>query len=153
MPRRSGLVTFVLGGTLALLGSLAAGCGGGSSGVHVKGKVTFKGQPVPGGKVYISPDASKGGSGQTGFADIKNGEYDTRAAGGRGTTAGAVVFAVEGIDPNPPAGAAPDVTTTILFARYEMKGDVPTGGGTQDIDVPDAAANAPASKPEGVVTP
>jgi hypothetical protein len=139
---------------LMLASCLSLGCGG-SSGVHVKGKVTFKGQPVPGGKVYISPDSTQGGSGATGFADIKDGYFDTSAAGGRGTTAGPVVFAVEGVDPNPPPGADPDVTTTILFARYEMKGTIPESGGTQDIDVPEDAAKGPPSKPEGagLVTP
>jgi hypothetical protein len=124
-----------------LLCGLIIGCG---SGVRVSGKVTFKGQPVPGGKVYISPDTSKGNSGPTGYADIKNGFYDTGAAGGSPCVAGAVVFGVEGVDPNaPPDKAAPDVTTKLLFPRYEFKMELPGSSTTKDIDVPAEAAKGP----------
>jgi hypothetical protein len=122
---------------------IVTGCGERDAGYHVSGKVTFKGQPVPAGKVYILPDASKGNSGQAGYADIKNGAYDTSAPGGRGAAGGPVVFAVEGIDPQPPPNAEPDVTTTVLFARYEQKVELPKEKAVQDINVPDEAANGP----------
>jgi hypothetical protein len=124
-----------------------SGCGG-SSGSHVSGKVTFKGQPVPTGKIMFLPDSSAGNSGQSGFADIKNGVYDTAAAGGQGTTPGANIVRIEGIDPTPPPGAGPDVTSTILFSGYEVKMDVPESKTTKDFDVPEDAAKPKPSRPE-----
>jgi hypothetical protein len=133
-----------------LLVCLVAGCG--SNGTHrVTGKVTFKGQPVPAGKVYFKPDSSKGNTGASGYADIKEGVYDTAAPGGRGIAGGPMVIAVEGIDPKPPAGAGPDVTTTVLFARYETSADLPASDTTKDIDVPAEAANGPPQAPESAV--
>jgi hypothetical protein len=126
---------------LVACGSLV-GCGSQHAG-HVSGKVTFKGQPVPAGKVYITPDGSKGNTGPTGFATITNGTYDTAAAGGQAAASGAVIIAVEGIDPKPPPGAGPDVTTTVLFARYEKQVELTDSNGTHDIDVPAEAANGP----------
>lgn len=122
----------------------AVGCGG-SSGNRVSGKVTFKGQPVPAGKVYIAPDLAKGNSGQTGHADIKDGAYDTSASGGQGAVTGAVVISVQGFDPNPPPGAGPDVSSTVLFNNYQKSVELPAGASVQDIDVPAEAANAPAA--------
>lgn len=125
-------------GTLLLLGGLV-GCSNDNLS-HISGKVTFNGQPVPAGKVYILPDGAKGNSGPTGFADIKDGQYDTKLAGGQGAPPGAVIFAVEGIDPVPPPNAAPDVTTTVLFPRYEFSGDLSTSASNKDIEVPASAA-------------
>jgi hypothetical protein len=137
---------------LLLVGAIS-GCGG-SSGSHVSGKVTFKGQPVPTGKIMFLPDSAAGNSGQAGFADIKDGVYDTSAVGGQGTTPGANVVRIEGIDPNPPPGAEPDVTSTILFSGYEVKMDVPESKSTKDFDVPeDAAKPKPVQGERAVVTP
>src|SRR5690348_2686083 len=83
----------------ALVCGLAAGCGGGK-GHRVSGKVTFKGAPVPAGRIYFTPDSTKGNTGPTGYADIKDGAYDTAAAGGQGVTGGPVVVAIEGNDPS-----------------------------------------------------
>ena len=153
MPGRLRVGTRLARISLILLGSLAVGCGRAEKGYPVSGKVTFKGQAVPAGKVYILPDGSKGNSGAAGFADIKNGAYDTSAPGGRGAAPGAVIIAVEGIDPNRPPNADPDVTTTVLFARYEMKAELPQSASVQNIDVPAEAANGPPQPEEspGVV--
>jgi hypothetical protein len=127
--------------TAALLMSVALFTGCGDSKLsHVAGKVTFDGRPVPAGKVYILPDGSKGNSGATGFADIKDGTYDTKLAGGQAAAPGPVIFAVEGIDPVPPPNAAPDVTTTVLFPRFEQNGELPPAASTKDIEVPLSAA-------------
>ncbi len=136
------------GFVLALVISLpfALGCGG-SSGNRVSGKVTFKGQPVPAGKIYIAPDVAKGNSGQTGHADIKDGAYDTSSSGGQGAVSGAVVITVEGFDPNPPPGAEPDVSSTVLFSGYKKPVELPSGASVQDIDVPADAVNAPVAQP------
>ena len=148
MPGRLHVGTVLAQLAVGLLSALAIGCGGGVEGYAVSGKVTFKGQAVPAGKVYILPDGSKGNSGAAGFADIKDGAYDTSAPGGQGAPAGAVIIAVEGIDPKPPPNAEPDVTTTVLFARYEKQVELPKSASVQDIVVPDEAANALPQQPE-----
>ncbi|WP_254508693.1 hypothetical protein [Anatilimnocola floriformis] len=124
-------------GCAAIL-ALLSGCGDGAG--HVSGKVTFGGKPIPAGKVLILPDGSKGNTGVSGFADIKDGVFDTKLAGGHAASPGAVTFAVEGIDLVPPPNAPPDVTTTVLFPRYEEKGELPAKTSTKDIDVPLTAA-------------
>jgi hypothetical protein len=128
------------GFTAALL--LCGGCG--SEGYRVSGKVTFKGAPVPAGKIYFMPDGTKGNNAGTGFADIKDGVYDTSKNNGRGAPAGPVIIAIEGLDPSkPPPKADSDVTATVLFPRYELAADMPSSSSTKDIEVPDSAAKGP----------
>ena len=122
---------------------VAAGCGGDGSN-RMSGKVTFNGKPVPAGKIYFTPDGSKGNSGPAGYAEIKDGEYDTST--GKGSVKGAVIVAIEGIDPGQ-AGAkekgdtSGEATVKSLFGRYETKLDV-TGATTKDFEVPaDAGKN------------
>jgi len=118
------------------------GCG--NDGYRVSGKINFKSAPVPAGKIYFMPDETKGNKGSTGFADIKNGVYDTGAPGGRGAPAGAVIVAIEGIDPSkPPPKADSEVTATVLFPRYEVAAELPSSSSTKDFDVPDSAAKGP----------
>ena len=149
MSARARVVVLVVLGWVVLLAS-AGGCGG-SSGNRVSGKVTFKGQPVPAGKIYFSPDTAKGNSGGTGYADIKDGAYDTSATEGQGAPTGAVIISVEGFDPKPPPGAEPDVTMTKLFAGYQKPVDLPAGASVQDIEVPAEAGNIPAPQSERAV--
>jgi hypothetical protein len=140
----------------ALACLLAFGCGG-EKVYRVSGKVTFQGKPVPAGKVYFIPDGSKGNTGPTGFADIKDGQYDTGATGGRNAPAGPVLIAVEGLDP----AAAPDkkdkseeATVKALFPRYQIAADLPAEKSTKDIDVPADAVKGqkgPATKPGEII--
>ena len=65
-----------------LISALAFGCGDDKT-ARVSGKVTFNGRPVPAGKIYFMPDGEQGNTGSTGYADIKDGEYDTGSSGGR----------------------------------------------------------------------
>jgi hypothetical protein len=139
---------------LVVLACAALGCGGDGS-TRVSGKVTFKGAAVPAGKVYFIP---KGGTGATGYADIKNGTYDTGSAGGRGAPSGPVTIAVEGFDPTSKDAKekSEDVTAKVLFARHEVAFDVPAGGATtKDIDVPAEAAKGPVAPkpPAGTIVP
>jgi hypothetical protein len=131
----------------ALICCLSLGCGG--TGHRVSGKVTFQGQPVPAGKIYFTPDSSKGNSGPAGYAEIRNGEYDTSSSGGRGVTGGPVIVSIEGFDPSAkPEKAdkedkAGDVTAKQLFPKYEVAVELPKGSATKDFDVPASAANPP----------
>ncbi len=136
-----------------LLCLFALGCGGDGTN-RVTGTVTFKGAPVPAGKIYFIPDASKGNTGPTGFADIKDGKYDTGIKGSRGSVAGPVVIAIEGTDPNakpePKKGeeVSAEATVKLLFARHEVHAEMPNSSSTKDIEVPAEAAKGPV-EPKG----
>jgi hypothetical protein len=139
---------------IAVASFCSLGCSGDKSN-RVSGKVNFNGQPVPAGKIYFTPDASQGNEGPTGYADIKNGVYDTSAAGGQGSVSGPVIVAIEGHDPNTAKSDKdnPDVAVKTLFPRYETELAV-SGDTEKDFDVPAEAAKGP-PKPKGpaVVTP
>ena len=149
--------------------AFALGCGDGKT-VRVSGEVKFKGQPVPAGKIYFIPDTSAGHTGPTGYADIKDGKYDTDAPGGRRAHSGPVIVAIEGIDPNAPpekpkegekgekgekSEVSAESTGKLLFPRYETKFDVPTSAATKDFEVPADAAKGPvqAGKKPGEIVP
>ncbi len=133
----------------ALACLFAFGCG--DKGVHhVSGKVTFQGKDVPQGMIYFMPDGSKGNTGPTGYAEIKDGQYDTDSATGKAAPPGPLVIAIEGFDPS----AAPDkpkpgeevseeATVKVLFPRYEITFDMPAEDITKDIEVPADAAKGP----------
>jgi hypothetical protein len=139
---------------LALLPALLcclSGCGGGGQ-YDVSGKVMFKGRPVPAGKIYFSPDGSKGNKGPTGYADIHDGTYDTSASGGKATIGGPMIVAIEGLDPSQPGKTDPEDTSgektvAVLFPRYETTVDLPKSDSTQDFTVPPEAAT-PRNQPE-----
>jgi hypothetical protein len=135
--------------TAAIVAACSAGCGGDKTN-RISGQVTFNGQPVPAGKIYFMPDGSKGNSGATGYADIKDGNYDTSSTGGMGTVSGPMIVAIEGLDPSAPGKATPDdpeVTVKLLFPRWETELDV-SGDTTKDFVVPPEAAKGP-PKPKG----
>lgn len=122
---------------IAAVVAAAAGCGPGAGDgtVRVSGTVTFKGKPVPNGRVYFDPDAAKNPGGQQGYADIKDGRYDT-AQGGKPPSSGAVVIRVEGL--NPPAA---DGTNTLLFRAHELKAELAGGASERNIEVPASAGD------------
>lgn len=136
---------------------LTLGCGDGT--YRVSGKVTFKGEPVPAGKIYFIPDGSKGNSGATGYADIKDGQYDTSSGNGRGCIGGPVIIAVEGIDPNAPPEkkkgeeASAEATAKTLFPRYEIAADLPKSSSTKDIEVPADAVKGVQKKEGAPIIP
>ncbi|QDU22450.1 hypothetical protein [Urbifossiella limnaea] len=140
------------------LAVLVVGCGDGK-GYRLQGKVTFKGQPVAAGRIYFSPDGSKGNSGASGFADIKAGVYDTSASGGRGFGGGPAIIAIEGYDPSAAGGkdkgdTSGEVTIKALFPRYEFTVDLAKESQTKDFDVPaEAATRQPNKKETGEVVP
>jgi hypothetical protein len=152
MFRRTLRATF-LAGIMPVALCLVLGCGGNKT-FRVSGTVTFKGKPVPAGKIYFIPDGSKGNSGPTGYADIKDGSYDTSRSGGQGAVSGPVIIAVEGTDPSSrpdkpdPSG---EVTAKLLFARYEMTVDLPKASSTKDITVPEEAGKGPAPPKGGPI--
>lgn len=131
----------IAAGVVILAGLI--GCGGENT-HRLSGTVTFKGQPVPEGKIYFFPDAAKGNSGAAGYADVKDGKYDTSSPGGRGIKGGAMTVAIEAWDPTgKPDSSNPEASVKTLFPRYETPADIPAAGGTKDFDVPASAANPP----------
>jgi hypothetical protein len=133
------------GVSLAGLVCLLSGCGG-SDGYDVSGNVTFDGKPVPAGKIYFSPDGSKGNSGATGYATITGGKYDTADIDGRPTAGGAMTVRIEGWDPS--AAGQQDKNDTsgeksfaALFPSYETTAELAEANATQDFDIPAEAAN------------
>lgn len=141
---------------LALLG-----CGGEKL-YRVSGKIRFNGNPVPSGKIYFMPDGSKGNTGPTGYADIKNGEYDTSAPGGQDAPPGPVIVAIEGLDPSAPPDkpkkgeeVSEESTMKVLFPRYETTDEIPTSAYTKDYEVPAEAAKGPTQpkKKQGWIDP
>ncbi|HYH69566.1 MAG TPA: hypothetical protein VD866_33025 [Urbifossiella sp.] len=130
-----------------ILAVFALGCGDGK-GYRFQGKVTFKNQPIAAGKIYFNPDTSKGNTGPSGFADIKDGAYDTSATGGRGYGGGPTIIAIEGFDPSAKGAKDKDdksgeTTIKALFPRYEFTMDLPKEGQTKDFDVPGDATSRP----------
>ena len=106
-----------------------AGCSD-SKGNKVTGKVTFKGQPVASGKIYFTPDASKKNAGMSGYADIKDGSYDTSAKGSQGTDGGPMGVKIEGYD-----------SSGKMIFTYSTTVELPKdASATQDFDVPETAA-------------
>lgn len=130
-----------------LLCCLVLGCGG--KGYQVSGKVTFKGQPLPAGKIYFTPDASKGNKGPTGYADIKDGKYDTAATGGSGIVGGPMLVRIEGIDPSQieKADKAGETVAKVLFPPYQTAVDLPKENTMKDFDVPADALKPKSNAP------
>jgi len=146
-PARSAVLSGVL---FALLCGLVAGCGDEKT-YRVSGKVTFKGQPIPAGMIYFTPDKAKGNAGSGGYAPIKDGSYDTDAPGGRGTVCGPTIIRIEAVDPTTSSKSekSGDTITKALFPPYETVIDLPKQENTKDIDVPADAVKGSFSKKKG----
>ena len=116
--------------------ALAAGCGASSSGpYHLAGKVTYKGQPLPAGRIFFLPNTAKGNTGQGGYAEIKDGAYDTRNKGGA-TPGGPLVVRIDGFDGQ---STTSNPVGQPLFLTYEVDFDAPCADSTRDFDVPASA--------------
>jgi hypothetical protein len=135
---------------------LSLGCGGDKT-YRVSGAVTFNGNPVPAGKIYFMPDGSKGNTGAAGYADIKDGQYDTSATGGRGTAGGPMIVRIEGSDPSAAVQKAKGDTSgeevaKVLFVPYQTSADLPTADTKKDFDVPTEAGKKKPQVGEAVDT-
>ncbi len=114
---------------------LAPGCGG-KDRVEISGKVTFDGKPLPAGRIYFTPDSSKGNEGPQGFAAIENGQFDTRK-NGMGAPGGPTIVSIQGYEatgePTRPQGKK-------LFEEHQIAIDLPRQSSTQNFEVPASAA-------------
>ncbi len=94
--------------------------------VRVSGKASFDGKPIVYGDVVITPDGAKKNNGPQGFANIRDGQFDTSAAGGKGYGGGPAVLRITGFDKQ---GGK-------LLCEQEFQVELPKSDSTHDIDVP-----------------
>jgi hypothetical protein len=137
--------------TLYALGFLAltlglAGCGSDEPDLyHLSGTVTFDGKPIPQGKIYFTPDSSKGNKGPAGYATIKDGKFDTKEEGGKGHVSGPMIVRIEGQDPQgagqkDPKDTSGEEIVKSLFPAYSTEADLPKEDSTKEFAVPADAA-------------
>ena len=117
---------------VALALATVSGCQKSNGLTPVTGRVTFKGNPVPMGNVYIEPDASQGNKGPQCRSSIIKGVFTSRPE--FGSVSGPVTVDVEGSEqPSDKEFPVP------LFPRYTFKTEIPKGKATLDIVVPENA--------------
>jgi hypothetical protein len=119
-----------VGFLLALL--VCIGCMGEDKLYNVSGTLTPEGKPIPKGLIFFDPDSTKGTTGTQGFANIKDGKFDT-ADQGKGIRGGSYVIRISGFD-GKEANEAP--FGQALFPEYQEKRDLPKENSKLDIDVP-----------------
>ena len=127
------VIFFPAGAMLALVVLISTGCG--SSGpprYHLSGKVTYGGQPIPGGSVTLIPDSQQGNKGPAASVAIKSGQFDTKWEG-VGHVGGPHVVKITGLDGNT-SGEFP--MGMPMFPEYELKLDLPKETSAQDLEVP-----------------
>lgn len=124
------LLPLCLASFLALVSMM--GCQSGPRIYHVKGAVTFEGNPIPAGVIFFDPDVTKQNDGPQGFAFIKDGFYDTAEKGGKGVVGKAYLVRVQGFDGKPgeelPMGRP-------LFTDYQEAVDFPLEDSIRDFKV------------------
>jgi hypothetical protein len=141
---RPGRYAVLVAGCLAV-----AGCGGPSA-VEVSGEITFDGKPLPAGRIYFNPDVTKGNDGPQGYAEIRDGKYDTRN-GGRGAWGGPTIAVIQGYDGS--KGPTPGWLGNRLFREYQEAIDLPKEPCTRNFTVPASAASDLPKAPRGGRTP
>lgn len=118
----------------ALLATIVAlaGCGPSEPPTYnVSGDATFAGQPIAKGVIHFDPDTRKGGKGQSGFANILAGKYDTSREG-KGVRGGAYTVRINGFD-----GKVADELPfgDALFPEYTEPRELPAADSTQDFAI------------------
>jgi hypothetical protein len=122
---------------VAVFGGCERG-GGGPKRYTVTGTVTFRGQPVPCGRIDFEPDTERGNSGPFGTAEIRQGQYTT--ARNRGVVGGPHLVRILGSDGVPLKVAdegSIDPRGTRLFREYTENIDLPRSDSTRDFDALD----------------
>lgn len=130
--------------------ALLAGCAeDGPPRYDVSGMVSFNGEPVPRGTIVFEPDTKKGNKGPQGFADIKDGHFNT-ADGGKGTVGGPHIARIAGFDGKPQNEQ--QYLGNPIFNEHLEEVDLPVGEpAAQDFVVPGTAGrNVPKGSPNEV---
>ncbi len=119
--------------------SVAVGCSRpGPTRFSLTGTVSFKGNPVPAGRVVLVPDGDQGNRGPAAYAQIVDGHFATEMR--KGHVGGPHLVEIQGFDTT--AGTEPPPS---LFPVHEMVVDLPQADSTIDFDIPVAAARRPAA--------
>lgn len=118
-------------GLVALL--TAAGCGSsdGPSRYDLQGTVTYDGNPIPTGEIFLQPDTSQGNNGPGSLAFIEDGRYRTER--GKGIVGGPHIVRILGFDGVP---AGDSTAGSSLFPQYETVVDFPKEATTHDFTIP-----------------
>jgi hypothetical protein len=125
--------------TAALTATLVitAGCGTQRKVAQLKGKVMFKGQPVPAGWISFMPDSAKGNQGNVKVAQIKDGIYDTSLSADPGVVPGPNVIRIAGFDGKVIPLYAQGKQ---IFNIFELQENLAEGTASKDFTVPASAA-------------
>jgi hypothetical protein len=102
--------------------ALSVGCssGNGLDLARVRGRVTFKGEPVHKGTVFFFPDASKGTVGPSAVGGITDGSYVASTEyGGDGVIIGSHKIGLSGLD----AATAADVATAKAATAADVEAE------------------------------
>jgi hypothetical protein len=123
-----------------LLTGITAGCSRpGPTRYSLKGNASFKGKPVPAGRVMLAPDGTQGNRGPAAYAQIIDGRFITET--GKGHVGGPHLVEIQGFDTT--AGTEPPPS---LFPIYETVVDLPKADSIMDFEVPTPAPRQPASR-------
>lgn len=136
-PLRSALIILL---ALLLFGPLGCGQNSGPRRYEVSGKVSYRGEPVRFGYIYLEPDPLAGNSGPGSMAKIIDGAYRTDP--GTGVVGGSYRVRICGL--GPPAEDLGDGKP--LFPEKLYIVDLPQKASLQDFDVSDSDTNAAAPK-------
>ncbi|MEA1951254.1 MAG: hypothetical protein U9N87_07715 [Planctomycetota bacterium] len=122
---------------LSLGMAVCLGCGSsGPERFDVSGTVTFNGQPIPAGQVFLTPDATKGNRGPQGNGKIVDGSFSTTSGEDQGAIGGPHRVQVIGFNGVPVK--SPDYTVeegTALFPAVDAPVDLPKGTATLALEV------------------
>jgi hypothetical protein len=118
--------------TAALL-TACAGCSGDNR-VDLMGTISFRGAPVPKGRIDFMPDVRKNNDGPSGYATIEQGRFDTTQSG-RGAIAGPHVVRIQGFDGIPTAIEGGENGRS-LFDPHETKVEISRSKTQYDFLVP-----------------
>ncbi len=121
----------VLSGVLLLA---VLGCSGERRNA-LSGRVSYKGEPIPYGRIVFEPDTAKGQKGVQGVAEIHDGTYQTSPAAG--TLAGPYQAHITGYAGPPDHKRKPPGPGPALFKEYIIAVELPDGAAEINFDVPD----------------
>lgn len=111
---------------LIVVTTFCLGCGGsGPANYKVSGTITYKGQPIPEGEVFLRPV----GGGPGGFGFIKNGKYETIK--GKGSQGGTSKVTFHGFGKSDGETGGGD-----LFSPYTVEVELPKEDFVYDLEVP-----------------
>lgn len=110
--------------------------------VHVAGEIKWQGQPLKLGLIVFEPDATRGGKGVQGYAQIRDGQFDTKKEG-VAAPIGPCLARITGGDGVDAGGFAP--FGTLLFEEYSKSLEVSASTSPLSIEVKSAPIKNPVS--------